>query len=118
MALKLVAWRAANPTKKLVFGTPSDNEDSHFYRVCVETAEKAGMDPTNFWLHKWRDTAATTWLRNGVDLRTVSHWLGHSSISMTEKYLAPQQGEHAQRLINRAFTINLCDEVSAHSVTQ
>jgi integrase len=99
--------------RKLVFGTSSDRENTHFYRVCVETAVKAGMVRETFWLHKFRDTAATWWLRSGVDLRTVSHWLGHSSVTMTERYLSPQQGEHAQQLMNRAFTIQLDRELSA-----
>jgi integrase len=61
------------------------------------------MDEKNFWLHKFRDTAATWWLRNGVDLRTVSHWLGHASIEMTERYPAREQGAQSQRLMNRAM---------------
>jgi len=114
LVLKLSAWRAANPTTKLVFGTSSDREDSHFYRVCVETAEKAGMKRESFCLHKWRDTAATNWLRNGVDLRTVSAWLGHSSITMTEKYLAPQTGERAEALMNQVYATDVVQrEVTA-----
>ena len=104
LAVKLGAWRDANPTKKLVFGTASDREDYHFYRVCVETAARAGMPKGSFWLHEWRDTFGTWICRAGkVDLRTLQHWMGHSSITMTERYLAPAQGTLAQTGVNATF---------------
>ncbi|MGZ5728241.1 MAG: hypothetical protein ACXWI8_13610 [Burkholderiales bacterium] len=28
-------------------------------------------------MHRFRDTAATRWLRAGIDVRTVQVWLGH-----------------------------------------
>jgi len=33
----------------------------------------------------------------------VSAWLGHTSIEMTMKYLAPAKGKVAQTAINQAF---------------
>jgi integrase/recombinase XerD len=118
LALKLAAWRMKNPMTKLVFGTKSDKEDSHFYRICVETAKKAGMDPSNFWLHKWRDIGTLTCRAAKVDLRTLQHWMGHSSIIMTERYLAPGQGAYAQQGINATFNISLGDEGAASVATQ
>jgi len=38
-------------------------------------------------LHDLRHTAACLWLARGVDLSTVSAWLGHASISTTNRYL-------------------------------
>ncbi|WP_168202618.1 tyrosine-type recombinase/integrase [Georgenia wutianyii] len=38
-------------------------------------------------IHDLRHTAATEWLRAGVDLRTVQAWLGHESISATQVYV-------------------------------
>ncbi len=108
LALKLAAWREKNPPTRLVFGTSSDKEDSHFYRVCQDTAKAAGLNPERFWLHKWRDTFGTWTCRAGrVDLRTLQHWMGHSSITMTERYLAPGQGAYAQDGINQTFSIDL-----------
>ena len=107
MALKLKAWWEKYPNTKLVFGTASDKEDSHFYRVCQDTARAAGMDPEKFWLHKFRATFCTWALQHGVDIRTVQHWAGHSSITMTERYLAPGQGAQSQSAINQAFNLNL-----------
>ena len=38
-------------------------------------------------LHTFRHTFATLCLMQGVDIKTVSEFLGHSSVKMTEKYL-------------------------------
>ncbi|HEU4545360.1 MAG TPA: tyrosine-type recombinase/integrase [Microlunatus sp.] len=38
-------------------------------------------------LHDLRHTAACPWLTRDVDLSTVSAWLGHASISTTNRYL-------------------------------
>ncbi len=40
-------------------------------------------------LHRFRDTAATRWLRAGIDVRTVQASLGHVSLATTQKYLEP-----------------------------
>ncbi|MBZ5566596.1 MAG: site-specific integrase [Acidobacteriia bacterium] len=119
LALKLAAWKMKYPGTRLLFGTASDKEDSHFYRVCVETAKQAGMDPANFWLHKFRDTFGTWTCRAGkVDLRTLQHWMGHSSITMTERYLAPGQGAYAQDGINQTFNVNLGEDVLVMAAVQ
>jgi integrase len=103
LAEKLAAWHAGNKASRLVFPTAKGEIEAHFLRTMKEYAKKSGQDETNFWLHKCRDTFATWSLRRGVDIRTVQHWLGHADISMTQRYLAPEQGEHAQNQINRAF---------------
>lgn len=38
-------------------------------------------------LHDLRHTAATEWLRHGIDVLTVKEWLGHSSLAMTQRYV-------------------------------
>lgn len=38
-------------------------------------------------LHDLRHSAACLWLRRGVDVGTVQAWLGHSSITTTQRYL-------------------------------
>jgi integrase/recombinase XerD len=111
LASKLSAWWVNNPATRYVFST-DDKIERHFLRLCKAAATRARMDPKNFWLHKFRDTFATWALRRGVDPRTVQHWLGHESLDMTMRYLAPQQGEHAQRQINQAFSGRLETETA------
>lgn len=38
--------------------------------------------------HKLRHTAAVQLLQAGVDLVTISHWLGHASVETTNRYVA------------------------------
>jgi len=38
--------------------------------------------------HTWRHSAAVHLLRAGVDLVSISHWLGHASIETTNRYAA------------------------------
>jgi len=38
--------------------------------------------------HSMRHSTALHLLRSGVDLSTIAHWMGHSSINTTNKYLA------------------------------
>jgi site-specific recombinase XerD len=95
-----------NPATRYVF-TTDDKIEGHFLRIAKGVAKRAGLDPRTVWLHKFRDTFATWSLRCGVDIRTVQHWLGHADMSMTQRYLAPEQGEHAQSQINRAFNVSL-----------
>ena len=38
--------------------------------------------------HSMRHSTAIYLLKSGVDLSTISHWLGHSSVNTTNKYVA------------------------------
>ena len=46
--------------------------------------------------YSWLDTAATRWLRAGIDVRTVQSWLGHESLDTTQKYLEPSKETERQ----------------------
>lgn len=136
LAKKLLNWQQKNPKAKLVFGTSGDKPDTHFLESCKQTALKAGLNCgkcvsedksgnprqdergqlvccktravcARWYLHKWRDTFGTWAVRRGVDLPTVQAWMGHTSIAMTQRYLAPGQGKYAQEGINSAFGVSL-----------
>lgn len=103
LAAKLRAWRVKNPTTYLVFGKDNDTPEDNLLRAGKNAAERSGMARSKFTLHRLRDTFATWHLRAGRDIRTVQAWLGHASIEMTQKYLAPQEGEAAQAAMNDTF---------------
>jgi hypothetical protein len=48
------------------------------------------------------DTAATRWLRAGIDVRTVQAWLGQESLATTQKCLEPSNETEKQ--------LNKCEE--------
>lgn len=48
--------------------------------------------------HTLRRTFATRALERGVDIKTVQRWLGHSSITQTEKYLHPSMAHEQQAI--------------------
>jgi len=68
----LKAWKAkANKSCNLVFPTSECNPKLNFLDNLKAVAERAKLDPENFWLHKFRATFATRCLWAGVDLRRV-----------------------------------------------
>jgi integrase len=49
--------------------------------------------------HVLRHTFATTALRNGIDIKTVSSWLGHSDIKITSRYLHYIESRGADQIV-------------------
>jgi integrase/recombinase XerD len=75
-------------TSPLVFPDADGRPNDNMLRDLKAIAERAGLNPEDFWLHKWRTTYATTCLRNGIDIKTMQKRLGHTSIASTMRYLA------------------------------
>ncbi len=85
------------PNCPLVFPSPKSHLNYRFlHERCKEIATRAELDPAEWHLHRFRDTAATRWLRAGIDVRTVQEWLGHESLATTQKYLEPSKETEKQ----------------------
>ena len=62
-------------------------------------ARRAGLDPATVWLHKFRATCATNWLRSkelggkGWDIGFVWQQLGHDDYKSIEAYIAIDRNE-------------------------
>ena len=100
----LKAWKTkADKTCNIVFPTAGCNPKLNFLDDLKTVAERAELDPDNFWLHKFRATFATQHLWNGVDLRTVQLWLGHSDMESTMRYLKPSRSQAVKDKVNSTF---------------
>lgn len=64
---------------------------TNFRKQFDEVRVKAGLK--NFQFRDLRRTGARTMLKKGVDLATVSAYLGHSSLQMTEVYVTPSRDD-------------------------
>ena len=85
------------PNCPILFPSPKSHLNYRFlHDRCKDIAKRAGLDPAEWHLHRFRDTAATRWLRAGIDVRTVQVWLGHESLATTQKYLEPSKETEAQ----------------------
>jgi integrase len=92
---KLLAVKATKRASKLLFGTRTGLPDYHMLDTLRAIAKRSGMDdPTRCWLHKFRSTCATNWLRakrlggKGYDIGVVRDWLGHDDCKSIEAYIA------------------------------
>ncbi len=88
----------------LVFGN-NGLPQRHLLRVLKKRAEEAGLDPKKCVLHRFRHTFACMHLRAGVDIKTVSDWLGHSDLATTAIYLKKIQSESdaTKAMVDRTF---------------
>jgi len=104
LAKSLKAWKAKSAKDcNLVFPTAGCNPKLNFLDDLKAVAERAKLDPDNFWLHKFRATFATWSLWAGVDLRTVQQWLGHSDMESTMRYLKPSRSQQVRDKVNEIF---------------
>lgn len=96
--------RKHDPNGYFVFSNAQGKPDGHMLRTLKEIALAAGLNCGHcknaegltckrhpvcerWYLHKFRATTATNWLQNGVDIKTVQSWLGHSDMESTLRYL-------------------------------
>ena len=100
---KSLPARRAAPAA-LVFSTRSGRPDTHMIRALKRNANKAELNPEDFWLHKFRATFATTHLRAGVDLKTVMAWMGQTTMDSIIRYLKPARRDEVIHKVNSSFT--------------
>jgi integrase/recombinase XerD len=87
----------------LVFPTSGCRPKLNFLDCLKVVAQRAKLDPDNFYLHKFRATFATWSLWHPVDLRTVQQWLGHSDMESTMRYLKPSRSQATHATVNTIF---------------
>jgi integrase/recombinase XerD len=101
---RLKSWKAkADKTCGLVFPTAGCNPKLDFLDCLKVCAERAKLDKYDFWLHKFRATFATRHLWNGVDLRTVQAWMGHTDLESTMRYLKPNRSEAVREMVEATW---------------
>ena len=91
---------------KFVFPTRNGTPRTHrkqLLELCKAVAERAKLNPDEFWLHKFRATFATMHLQAGVDLRTVQVWLGHKDLESMMRYLKSARGKGIRAKVNATF---------------
>ncbi len=102
----LKEWGKSRNGSPFVFPTRNGTPRKHrtqLLELCKAVAERAELNPDNFWLHKFRATFATKHLQAGVDLRTVQMWLGHKDMESTMRYLKPARGKGIRAKVNATF---------------
>jgi integrase len=82
----LLKVKNGNPKYFFASGnTLPEDAPSYFQKLYRKVFKKAGVEHTS---HDLRHTYAATFLESGGDIRWLSKGLGHSSITVTEKYYA------------------------------
>jgi integrase/recombinase XerD len=91
---------------KLIFPTKGGLPNEKLLRTCKRIAAKAGLDPDEFWLHKFRSHMATTCLRNGMDIETLRVQMGHSANSKSIwRYLAALKDEKRAEKVAQVWAV-------------
>jgi integrase len=67
-----------------LFATPDAKVDGHLDRDLGTVAKLAKVP--NAKLHRFRDTFITNKIRDGVDIRTVQKYAGHTDVNVTMSY--------------------------------
>jgi integrase len=113
LLVHLQDWRKSYPNTSLVLGTRTDKPNDKWLRVLKRYVRDAGLncrvcdgctergECRKWTLHGFRRTYATTLLQNGIDLRTVQRYMGHSDMESTMRYLTPATGKAARDSLER-----------------
>jgi integrase len=99
----LLSIRPEGNPRGLMFLTSGGKPKLDFLDCCKAIAKRAGLDPADFWLHKFRATFCTMHLQAGVDLSTVQSFAGHTDLASTMRHLKPARGVAVQAKVNATF---------------
>jgi integrase len=110
---RLKDWHKSHPQTRLIIGTENNTPNEKLLRTLKRLAKRAELncqqcegckgelkECQNWTLHKLRRTYATTLLRNGLDLKTTQHYMGHADLASTMRYLRPASAAETQTRIN------------------
>ncbi|WP_265570851.1 tyrosine-type recombinase/integrase [Sphingomicrobium nitratireducens] len=82
---ELKAWKLRCPNSELAFPNSEGGVLHHsnlLRRKYQPTQEDAGIVKP-FGMHALRHAAASAWIKQGIDLKRLSTWMGHSSVQIT-----------------------------------
>ncbi|HEY6305606.1 MAG TPA: site-specific integrase [Candidatus Angelobacter sp.] len=117
-ALKEYKGHQSGPsTHNLVFPTSNGRPDKKFENKLKKIAYRAGLNCgrcisrfnhrcssgphcSKWFLHKFRHTFATVCLENGVSIRSLQEWLGHSDLESTMAYLKYVRRKDIHQLVD------------------
>lgn len=88
----------------LMFGTASGHVNCHLLRECKRIAERAGLPPERFRLHRFRANYATHCLRQGMDLETLREQLGHRDTESLRCYIDALKGEQRAEKVEQVWS--------------
>lgn len=98
---ELTEWKLRCPPGKLGLAFPNGvggvQHHSNLLRRRYHPAQAAAGIAKPFGLHALRHAAASAWIKQGIDLKRLSTWMGHSSVQITlDTYghlIADRQGD-------------------------
>lgn len=103
LADKLRTAKPKDAKDSLLFPTDTGRPQQNFLIFLKAIAKRAKLDPSQYYLHKFRATFCSWHLRSGTDLATVQSWMGHSSLSSTMRYLAVARTQAVRERVDTVF---------------
>jgi integrase len=112
LAHAIKVWKLIRPNTNLVLGTVNDTPNRRWILMLKRCVKRAGLNCNRCkgcqvhkecyrWkIHQFRSTYITTLLRNGVDVRTVMSFSGHSNMATVLRYLSPAEGASMQKKLS------------------
>lgn len=93
----------------------------HYHKLFSKAREKAGLDMVTpfsdknyckYTIHSLRDTFCCILLANGVDIYEIKDLMGHSKVSITERYYAYLPNKNKTETINTIFNSKTSPELN------